>query len=270
MTDWVECQREGTRLACRDFGGHGASVLFLHGLAGHSGEWAQTAARLGNQFRALAMDQRGHGRSEQHPDDLSRAAFVADVAAVIDQLSLDSVVLVGQSMGGNTASLTAAAYPERVRGLVVVEASPDGPSPGLADHVADWLDRWPIPFADVDAAHEFFASERLAPEPWTDGLDHRDGGLWPRFEKQVMVDCIRDLAARDYWTEWRQLRCPTLIVRGEHGNFPDEHMQKLARLLPDGAVVTIRDAGHDVHLEAVTALVRQLRRFLPHASPDPA
>ena len=47
-------------------------------------------------------------------------------------------------------------------------------------------------------------------------------------------------------------------------------MQKLARLLPDAAVVTISNAGHDVHLEAVKALVRQLKRFLPHASPDPA
>ena len=191
MTDSVECRREGTRLACRDFGGHGASVLFLHGLAGQSGEWAETAAFLGDRFRVLALDQRGHGRSEQHPDDLSRAAFVADVAAVIDHLSLDPVVLVGQSMGGNTAFLTAAAYPERVSGLVVVEASPDGPSQDLAEHIAAWLDRWPVPFADVDAAHEFFASERLAPHPWTDGLDRRDGRLWPRFEKRAMVESSR-------------------------------------------------------------------------------
>jgi pimeloyl-ACP methyl ester carboxylesterase len=269
VTDWIECYREGVHLAYRDFGGCGVPVLFLHGLAGHSGEWEETAARLRGQFRALALDQRGHGRSERRPDDLSRAAFVEDVRTLIEYLSLDSVVLVGQSMGGNTAFLTAAAYPERVRALVVVEASPDGPSPGLADQIAAWLNRWPIPFADVNTAYQFFASEHLPPGPWTDGLERRDDGLWPRFEKGVMVACIADLAARAYWNEWRGLRCPTLIVRGQHGNFPAEHMQDLARLLPSATAVTIQDASHDVHLEAAAAFADELKRFLAHASLRP-
>jgi len=140
-------------------------------------------------------------------------------------------------MGGNTAFLAAAEHPDQVAGLVVVEASPNGPAPGSAEHVSDWAE----------------------------GLQARDDGMWPRFSKQAMVDCIADLATRDYWRQWRAIRCPTLIVRGDRGIFSAEHMQKLAHLLPNGDTVTIPDAGHDVHLEAPAPWARELGRFLAAA-----
>lgn len=235
---WVELCRDGVRLACRDFGGDGRPVLLLHGLAGHAGEWIDTAAGLTDFGRVVALDQRGHGRSETHPGDVSREAFVGDVAFVIDELELAPVVLVGQSMGANTAFLTAAAHSERVAGLVVAEASPDGPAPDSREHIRQWLDRWPVPFAGVEQAREFFASQSLKPDP-----------------------------PRDYWAQWHAIRCPTLIVRGEHGNLPAEHVEQLARALPDGQTATIRDAGHDVHLENTVEWVLALKRFLANDRP---
>lgn len=259
---WLELETAGSRLACRDFGGAGRPILLLHGLAGHSGEWAGTAASLGHGFRIVALDQRGHGRSERAPHDVSRPAYVADVATVIEELSLDPVVLVGQSMGGNTAFLAAAAFPKIVDSLVVVEASPDGPVPELPGHIHQWLESWPIPFADEVAAQEFFASQGLAPDPWTAGLERREDGLWPSFEKDVLVACITELADRDYWTEWRQIQCPTLIVNGDRGNLTTEHAVELAAALPQGVSKTIPDAGHDVHLDAPEQLGIEIRRFL--------
>ena len=76
-------------------------MLLLHGLAGHAGEWSETATWLTGNHRALALDQRGHGLSTHAPKDVSREAHVADVAFVIDQLNLGPVVLIGQSLGGN-------------------------------------------------------------------------------------------------------------------------------------------------------------------------
>lgn len=111
--------RAGTPLSCVDGGGAGPPVVLLHGLAGHCGEWDRIAERLHPRFRVIALDQRGHGRSERHPDDVSRAAHVADVVAVLDQLRLPDAVLVGQSLGGHTAMLTTATHPERVRALIL-------------------------------------------------------------------------------------------------------------------------------------------------------
>ena len=262
MADWLQLKRDGVRLACLDFGGGAPNVLMLHGLAGHSGEWAKTAAALGSALRIIALDQRGHGRSERDPGDVSRAAYVADVVTVLQQLGLVPAVLIGQSMGGNTAYLTAASRPELVQSLVVIEASPDGPLPELPEQIRRWLDSWPVPFVDADQARAFFAEQGLAADAWAEGLEQHEDGLWPAFEKDVMVDCIADVAARDYWKQWREIRCPTLIVAGGRGHIDEAHATELARLLPRGEAVTIPGAGHDVHLDAPERLAHEIRRFL--------
>ncbi|WP_438363973.1 alpha/beta fold hydrolase [Streptomyces viridosporus] len=78
--------RDGVRLVCRDRGGPGKPVVLLHGLAGHAGEWEVVASRLIARYRVVTVDQRGHGASERHPQAVSRAAYVADVVATVEQL----------------------------------------------------------------------------------------------------------------------------------------------------------------------------------------
>jgi pimeloyl-ACP methyl ester carboxylesterase len=60
-------------LHCIVEGAGGPAVIFLHGLAGHCGEWAGSARALTGSHRAIRMDQRGHGDSSRHPADLGRA-----------------------------------------------------------------------------------------------------------------------------------------------------------------------------------------------------
>jgi pimeloyl-ACP methyl ester carboxylesterase len=134
--------------------------------------------------------------------------------------------------------------------------------PELPARIRRWLDGWPVPFADEAAAREFFASQGLAADPWSQGLERRRDGLWPAFDIDVMARCISDLAARDYWNEWRAIECPTLIVRGERGYFDERHCAELAESLRAGRAVTIPAAGHDVHLDAPEELATEIRRFL--------
>lgn len=122
---------------------------------------------------------------------------------MIDHLRLGPAVLIGQSMGANTAMLVAAEHPELVRALVVAEGSPDGPlehdpQPAVAVLIERWLAGWPVPFPDVEAAHAFFVDQGIEPMAWTAGLRRRGDGLWPAFDARVMVDCIADLASRSY------------------------------------------------------------------------
>ncbi|HEX4438106.1 MAG TPA: alpha/beta hydrolase [Solirubrobacteraceae bacterium] len=262
MDGWIELERDGVRLACRDFGGSGPAVLFLSGLAGHSGEWELTAARLTGSRRVLALDQRGHGRSERNPTDLSREAFVADVAHTIERLQLGAVALTGQSMGANTAFLTAAAHPELVERLVVAEASPDGPLPELASSIQSALRAWPVPFGSRADAIAYFRSRGSDAETWADGLRKRDGLLWPAFEIDVMVAIAAALGERSWWPEWRQIRCPTLIVVGESGVISASHAEAMATAIGPARVVSIAGAGHDVHLDASEAWYEALEAFL--------
>src|SRR5512138_2356395 len=93
----------GVRLCCVDYGGTGAPILLLHGLAGRANEWWSTASWLTDSHRVFALDQRGHGMSDKAVRDYSRDAYVHDVIGVLEWLRVKDVVLVGQSMGGLNA-----------------------------------------------------------------------------------------------------------------------------------------------------------------------
>ncbi len=266
--DQRQFQRDGVTLALSDFGGDGAPLLLLHGLAGYGGEWEQSARFLVDSYRVFALDQRGHGNSERYPDDVSRSAFVADCAAAIRVIDLGPVILAGQSMGASTAMLTAAAHPDLTLGLVVIEGSPDGPDPPvpeaeIVEHFTRTLSAWPVPFADAEAATEFFLSKGFDPVAWTRGLERRRDGLWPRWDVTTLARTMGGLASQSYWPQWRSIRAPTLVVLGERGIFPAGHGDKLVSERPDAVAVTIPGAGHDVHLDAPQLWVEALRHSIP-------
>jgi pimeloyl-ACP methyl ester carboxylesterase len=253
--------RDGVRLACRDWGGPGQPIVLLHGLAGHAGEWDTTARCLSLRYRVIALDQRGHGASERHPQDVSRAAYVADVIAAIDQLELRRAVLVGQSLGGHTAMLTAAAHPERVRALVLVEAGPGGADANSPVRIGGWLDSWPTPFTSHEAAAQFFGGGPVG-EGWAAGLEERDGAWWPRFDRDVMVRSLAENSRRSFWDEWGHVTCPTLVVLAQSSIILPQEADDMLRQRPATMAVSIPRTGHDLHLEQPETLHTLLSDFL--------
>jgi pimeloyl-ACP methyl ester carboxylesterase len=168
-------ERDGVRLAGLDFGGDGPAAL-LHGLAGYAGEWGATARWLTGRCRVVALDARGHGRSERRPADVPRAAHVADAAFAIEWLGLGRAVVVGQSLGGQAALLLVAGRPDLVRGLVLADAGPGGAGDERAveanvEDLVRALGRWPVPFASREAAVRFPDAWRDALSRFLDGLD---------------------------------------------------------------------------------------------------
>ncbi|MEM7114984.1 MAG: alpha/beta fold hydrolase [Chloroflexota bacterium] len=110
-----------------DGGVEGAPVLFLHSLAGDVSQWQQHLAHLRQQGRrAIAFDFYGHGQSASLASgDYSIPSLVANVEQVIAQLNLSQVILVGHSLGGAVATMFAGKHPERVAGLLLVDAAGD-------------------------------------------------------------------------------------------------------------------------------------------------
>ena len=260
---WHCEQRDGVRLACRDFGGHGRCVLLLHGLAGYAEEWTGTARELSAAHRVLALDQRGHGRSDRAPSDLSQDAFVSDAEFWLERLALAPATVVGQSLGGVTAFLLAARRPHLVDRLIVAEATPD-PDPNATAGVASWLAEWKRPFGSIDEAIGFFGDTTWG-RTWAAGLEARDDGYWPSFDFDVMTRTLQHTAHESYWTDWRSIRCPTLVVRGQAG-VPEGVVARMLRELPSAQAVTIADAEHDVHLEQPRQWAQALLAFIPTES----
>jgi len=263
MTDgWGRVERPDAEIWYHDTAGDLPVVVLLHGLAGYALEWGATIAALRSDHRVISVEQRGHGSSTRRPADVSRAAYVADVVAVLDDLGVAQAPVVGQSMGGHTAMLLAAGNPDRVTRLVMVEAGLGGGDPGDIDGLAAWLRGWPAPFADRDAFLTFFGGSRSVAEGWADGLEQRADGLWPQWDAEVLVRAISKVADREYLDEWSAVHTPTLLVRGEHGSVPERQVESMSALRPATELAVVAGAGHDLHLEAPEALTPLLRRFL--------
>lgn len=277
---------DGTRLAYRDHHAPAPDaettpdsrhppLLLLHGLAGHMGEWDDLLPLLlADGHRVITYDARGHGASTRRPPDMTRASAVRDVTTLIEELSLPTpVTLLGQSLGGHTAFLTAAAHPHLVDSLILVEAGPAGPSPDLPAEIAAWLDSWPTPFESFSSAAAF-----LGHEAWARGLEEREDGHHPRWDREMMLAAVADLAARAYWPEWARVACPTLVVRGAKGTMREAEMAEMAEMArraqirtgrplqsqspPQTRTAVIEDAGHDVHLDQPRRLHAAVRTFL--------
>lgn len=245
---WHSGERDGVGLSCLDHGGPGPSVLLLHGLGGYAREWDATASRLSDAYRVVVPEQRGHGRSERWPGDVSPEAFVDDAEMWIGELGLAPAVLVGQSLGGLTALLLAAEHRSLVRGVVLVEATPEA-DPGAPARLRAWLDSWPVPFASRRDAGNFFGGQGAGPDAWAAGLDERPDGLWPSFDPVVIVDVLAKASGRSYWDQWSRITCPALVVRGQSGWMSEGETRRMIELLPGARLTEIPDAGHDVHLD---------------------
>ncbi|PTL72402.1 alpha/beta hydrolase [Rathayibacter caricis DSM 15933] len=244
---------DGTRLSFLDSGGTGRLVVILHGLAGSAEEFAPTARALPDH-RVVLLDQRGHGHSEPRPSDVSREAFVADVAALLEREG--PAILVGQSMGAHTAMLVAAAHPELVDRLVLLETAEGGDG----EVVAGWFRSWPLPFADRDAARAFLGDGALA-DAWIADLVEGPDGLRPRFDPEVMARAIEPLAV-PRWAEWEAVAAPTLLVYGEHGMFAGGVRDAFAARGRDVRRVDLPGGSHDAHLDAAEGWIAALREFV--------
>jgi pimeloyl-ACP methyl ester carboxylesterase len=157
--------------------------------------------------------------------------------------------------------LVAAAHPDLVRALVMVEAGPGGPGPDIPHDIEEWLTSWSVPFASPVAAAEFFGGG-LAGAGWAAGLEKQTDGWWPRFEPELMVRSVLELSQRSFWREWSQVRCPAVVVLAESGFISVEHAREMTRTRPGTVMVNVPGAGHDVHLEKPETVRTAITDFL--------
>jgi pimeloyl-ACP methyl ester carboxylesterase len=104
----------------------GVAFVLLHGFSNDARIWDDFAPVVAPHYRTLALDLRGHGDSAWDPDArYDYEHHVADLDRACSALGIERLVLVGHSFGGRVAMLFAGTYPERLAGLVVVDAGPE-------------------------------------------------------------------------------------------------------------------------------------------------
>ncbi len=208
----------------------------------------------------LLVDQRGHGHSTRRPPDTSRAAFVADIIAVIEAESRGPVMLIGHSMGAHTAMLTAATRPDLVDRLVLLEATPAGTPADEPARLADYFSSWPVPFVSREAASDYFGRGRLQ-DAWVASFERHQDGYYPRFDADIMRSTMDGLVP-PRWREWEAITAPSLVVFAGAGMFSEQEKAEAVSRGRNTTRVDLAGADHDAHLDAHDTWIRTLIEFL--------
>jgi 2-succinyl-6-hydroxy-2,4-cyclohexadiene-1-carboxylate synthase len=236
-------------------------VVLLHGFTHTGASWDPVVAALGERYRALAPDIRGHGSAAAR-EPVTLEAVLDDLAA----LAPARFTLVGYSMGGRLA-LHAAAAPalsERIERLVLIGASPGIADPAernarraADDALADQVEDSSIEeFAQRWAQTPVLAGQppELAAAIHADRLRSQPAGL---------ARALRGLgtgALPSLWDRLSEVRAPVTLIVGERDAKFSGIASDVARALADGKVVVVQGAGHAVHLEAPEKVALLIRR----------
>jgi non-heme chloroperoxidase len=116
---------DGVQLEVLDWGGEGTPLLLIHGLGATAHTWDDIAPQLAQNHRVVALTRRGIGGSSRPDSGYDSATLARDAVRVLDALNIDKAVMVGSSMGGQELSWLGAEYPERVAGLIYLDAAFD-------------------------------------------------------------------------------------------------------------------------------------------------
>ncbi len=232
-------------------------VLMVHGFGVSGHMFDEFAARAQGMYRLIAIDQRGHGDSDWAPDgDYSRDAFVADLEAFREALSIENFVLIGHSMGGMNSAFYAANHPDRVKSLVLVDVGPEAAKEGV-DNIMRFT-RGPdeLDFNEfVENALRF--NPRRTRENIEERMRHRlkemPSGKWTwkfdkRFREQDSGLRIGSQATNEEtWDVFKSIQCPVLLVRGEQSDvLKSDVADRCVSEMKECALVTVAGAGHSV------------------------
>lgn len=234
----------------------GPTILCLHGRWGRAQTWYDFIQHYGKQYRVIAPDQRGHGLSAKPISKYTAEEMAADIIELLEFLKIDSVILVGHSMGGRVAGYLTAHNLAYVKALALLDKSASGPmQPNLLplDQIPDvdpLTKDWPLPFSSLSEAMEFIKQAMdsdLSYQYFMNSLVETVDGYEMMFSSQAMAANIT------YEENWFHLlpsiKCPVLLIRAKsHEAISDEDYSKMQALLPNCQACEMTHSDHNVHL----------------------
>jgi pimeloyl-ACP methyl ester carboxylesterase len=269
-----------------DFGGSGPPLLMVHGLGGAAINWMAVGPPLATTHRALALDLAGFGETPLYGRSATVGANASLVHDFVEKVVGEPVLLMGNSMGGHIAVLEAAAHPEAVDSLVLVDPAIPGihvrrpeplmlgalaalSIPGLAQRVLDrrirafgpeklveqtlalvCADPSRVP-PEVVAAHVRLTRER-------DHLGPQNGRAFVQASRSVGLR----MASPRFWSLVAAVKAPTLVVHGSRDRLiPLGAARELARRRPDWQLEVLDGVGHVPMLETPVLFLDALRSW---------
>jgi non-heme chloroperoxidase len=252
---------DGTDIFYKDWGAKsGQPIIFAHGWPLTADMWDNQMMFFGSRgYRAIAFDRRGFGRSSQNWDGNTYENSAGDLAALIDHLNLENVVLVGHSMSGGEFATYATRHGTSKLAAIVTSG---GNLPQILQ-----TDGNPhgFPIGDFDEMREGLLTNRAAffktmpKTPFNfNKLTHKtDDALLHHFWTQSMAagikpayDFIAQFSERDFTPDLKNMTVPTLLIHGsdDQGTPIDATAKRAAAMIPNATLIIYQGASHMIPL----------------------
>jgi pimeloyl-ACP methyl ester carboxylesterase len=276
----------GLSLRVRERGPHdGPASVLLHGWLDHRGSFDLLAPLLPG--RTVAVDQRGHGDSSWAGAGgfYHFVEYLGDLDGLLRELKLSGPVrLVGHSMGGAVSLLYAAARPDLVAHVTLLDAAPLLIAPAeVPDRLSGGMEDLAKPrarraVASVDEARERMqranpdlapAAARLLAQGAVGPDPARNGGLAWKWDPLLRArsplpytkDVLQEIVGR--------VRAPVLVLRAERGHLPEEQqLRAWLSPVPSLTVETVPGTSHHLHIDVPELVAERIRRAWEAGSPD--
>lgn len=268
----------GDQVAYRD-AGSGDALLLIHGMAGSSATWEAILPALSRHHRVIAPDLPGHGASDKPRGDYSLGAFAAFLRDLLDELGIDKVTVVGQSLGGGIAMQFTYQHPQHCERLVLIGSGGLGPdvnwmlrlmaAPG-AELILPIVAPTPILWAGEKVRS--WASAAGIHSPRADQTWRAYSSLAERDTRQAFLRTLRSVV--DYHGQavsalnrlYLNAELPTQLIWGDNDKIiPVEHGIAAHEAMPGSRLDILPGVGHYPHAEAPEAVARIFEDFLTTA-----
>jgi esterase len=264
----------------------GVPMLLLHGYSNEAHIWDDFIPTVADHYRVMAVDLRGHGDSDWHPEGAyTYQDHVEDIEAIVASLGLERLVLVGHSLGGRIAMLYGGRNPEKLAGLVIVDSAPEIDARGstrismeaaqnsdpsfasLAEYEQLLVHLYPAATsASIRRMAKFGARQRPEDKRWILKMD-------TAFRRAVSGDTGKLDAAEiekrhtedqeNMWKALAQIPCPTLVIRGAASDILGAEIadRMVDEVLPQGQLAVVPQAGHSVMTDNPEGFNAALAKF---------
>jgi pimeloyl-ACP methyl ester carboxylesterase len=230
-------------------------LVCVHGAGSSSVIWMDLVRRLSPLRRIVAPDLPGHGQSARWhpPDDVSIDMYRDAIGTVCAALKIERAILMGHSMGSLVCIAAAAAWPERVAGLVLVNGGARIP---VAPEVLVKLT------GDYARFGKWLSRVAWSPATPLDVVE-RWGGIALTAEQEISLADFRAVERFDATPLCAKVRAPTLVLGGEDDLMtPPALTRQLAAAIPGARAVVVPQAGHMLAQERPELFFAELEAFL--------
>jgi pimeloyl-ACP methyl ester carboxylesterase len=241
--------------------GQGPNLLLLHDVAGSARYWGQTLTEHAlDMYRATVIDQRGHGNASYF-GAYDMAAFVDDACAVVAELGLTKMIIIGHGLGALQACAVAQRCPERMRALILVDPPWFETPPNIPELRAQWMHRL-MELQQLSDEERISRIVRIA-HGWTPVAVH----AWSDARAQCDTRALTwlDAYAISFNETVQNIQHPTLVIYGDvaHG----AHMtpviaEMVSSLSTHVTCVQINETGHDLYHDRPKAYMKAVHNFL--------